>query len=404
MKKIKGKEIALLLAFHLLITVIACIFLSIYNNLSYKSFTKDVNTWVGNVIGKLQEKYPDITDEELILLLNSTDGESELLKKLGINDNNIAILSLEKQKRRTFFIGLLTVLVLEIMIIIFTLIRYSQKNRVINKIINHVKELNKKNYILDIAENEESELSILRNELYKITVMLKEESEQSKEEKEALRKSVEDISHQLKTPLTSIRILLDSIEETEMDKKTQKEFIRDISNQIENMNFLTITLLKLARFDAGVVTMKKEQVSLKNLFSDLQTNLEVLLELKNQKLVINSEKDVELLIDYNWQMEAFTNIIKNCSEHSKEGDVITVHFHETPFYVKIEIIDNGEGISKKDIKRIFDRFYKSSNASRESIGIGLSLSKLIIEENGGYITCKSEEGVGTTFEIKYAKK
>ena len=104
------------------------------------------------------------------------------------------------------------------------------------------------------------------------------------------------------------------------------------------------------------------------------------------------------------QVEAFSNIIKNCSEHSKEGEKIEVHFHETPFYTKIQIVDHGEGISSKDLKYIFNRFYKSSNASRDSIGIGLSLAKIIIEENNGYITCKSEEGVGTTFEIKYAKR
>lgn len=403
MKKVKRKEIFVLVGVHLLLLFIACIFLMIYNNLAYKGFTRDVNTWVGGVIEKVEEKYPDITEEELIELLNTKGGNSELLEKLGINENNIAILSLEKRKNRNFLVGFFTLLALEIMVIVVTLISYSKKNKVINGIVNHVKELNKKNYTLEIEEQGESELSILKSELYKITVMLKEESENAKDEKVCLSKAVEDISHQLKTPLTSIRILLDNLEETDMDRELQKECIRDISKQIENMNFLTLTLLKLARFDAGVITMKKESISAQEMFFKIKNDLAILLELKNQKLMID-KKDIELFGDYSWQIEAFTNIIKNCSEHSKVGATIEVHFHETPFYSKIQIVDHGEGISKKDIKHIFERFYKSSNASQDSIGIGLSLAKTIIEANNGYITCKSEEDIGTTFEIKYAKR
>lgn len=404
MKRVKRKEVFVLVSVHLFLFIIACIFLIVYNNLAYKGFSKDVNTWVGRVIGTIQEKYPDITEEELIQILNAEGGNSELLQRLGINEENIAILPLEKRKSRTFLVGFFTLLALEIMVLLVTLYIYFRENRTINKIVNYVKELNRKNYTLEIEENGESELSILKSELYKITVMLKEESESAKDEKKCLSKAVEDISHQLKTPLTSIRILLDNLEETEMDSKMRKECIHDISKQIENMNFLTITLLKLARFDAGVVTMKKESISLQELFSKIKSDLGVLLELKNQTLLVDDGKDIELMGDYSWQIEAFTNIVKNCSEHSKEGATIEVHFHETPFYSKIQIQDHGEGISKKDIKHIFERFYKSSNANKDSIGIGLSLAKTIIEANEGYITCRSEEGVGTTFEIKYAKK
>ncbi len=404
MKRVKRKEVVVLIGAHILLFLVACVFLMIYNNLAYKGLTKDVNIWVGGVVEVLQEKYPDISEEELIHLLNSEGSNNMLMKQLGINEDNIAILSLEKRKRRNFLVGFFTLLALEIMVLILTLYIYYKENKTINKIVNYVKELNKKNYVLEIEEQGESELSILKSELYKITVMLKEESESAKDEKKCLGKAVEDISHQLKTPLTSIRILLDNLAETEMDCKTRKECIHDISKQIENMNFLTITLLKLARFDAGTVVMKKEPISLQKVFSKIKSDLDVLLELKCQKLMIEDTKDIEIIGDYSWQVEAFTNIVKNCSEHSKEGSHIDIKFHETPFYSKIQIIDYGEGIPKKDIKHIFERFYKSSNANKDSIGIGLSLAKTIIEENNGYITCKSEEGVGTTFEIKYAKR
>lgn len=404
MKKVKRKEIFLLITIRVLLFGIACIFLILYNHFSYQKFSQDVNYWVGGVIKTIQEKYPEVTEAELITLLNTYGSDNELLDKLGIREENIAILPLEKRKGRTFLVGFFTLLALELMVLVVTLYIYFKKNKTINNIVNYVKEINKKNYTLEIEEHGESELSILKSELYKITVMLKEESESAKDEKKCLSKAVEDISHQLKTPLTSIRILLDNLEETEMDEEYRKECIHDISRQIENMNFLTITLLKLARFDAGVVVMKKETISLPKMFSKIKNDLDVLLELKNQKLRIDDSKDVEIIGDYSWQVEAFTNIIKNCSEHSKEGASIEVTFHETPFYSKIQIQDHGEGISKKDIRHIFERFYKSSNANKESIGVGLSLAKTIIEENNGYITCKSEEGVGTLFEIKYAKR
>jgi len=285
MKNIKRKSVFILISIHFSLFVIACIFLYVYNQLSFKQLTKDVNTWVGGVISTIQEKYPDITEEEVLYLLNTEGKDNELLKKIGIDEENIAILTLEKRKSRTFFVGFFTLLVLEFMVIVLTLYLYYKKNKIINQIINSVKELNKKNYVLEIEEQGESELSILKNELYKITVMLKEESENAGDEKKCLSKAVEDISHQLKTPLTSIRILLDNLEETKMDEKTRKECIRDISKQLENMNFLTITLLKLARFDAGVIVMKKEKISATNLFSKIKSDLAILLELKNQKLL-----------------------------------------------------------------------------------------------------------------------
>ena len=277
MKNIKRKSVFILISIHFSLFVIACIFLYVYNQLSFKQLTKDVNTWVGGVISTIQEKYPDITEEEVLYLLNTEGKDNELLKKIGIDEENIAILTLEKRKSRAFFVGFFSFFVLEFMVIVLTLYLYYKKNKIINQIINSVKELNKKNYVLEIEEQGESELSILKNELYKITVMLKEESENAGDEKKCLSKAVEDISHQLKTPLTSIRILLDNLEETKMDEKTRKECIRDISKQLENMNFLTITLLKLARFDAGVIVMKKEKISATNLFSKIKSDLAIFL-------------------------------------------------------------------------------------------------------------------------------
>ena len=183
MKKVKRKEIFLLITIHVLLFGIACIFLILYNHFSYQKFSQDVNYWVGGVIKTIQEKYPEVTEAELITLLNTYGSDNELLDKLGIREENIAILPLEKRKGRTFVVGFLTLLVLEFLVILFTLYIYFRENRNINNIVNYVKEINKKNYTLEIEEHGESELSILKSELYKITVMLKEESESAKDEK-----------------------------------------------------------------------------------------------------------------------------------------------------------------------------------------------------------------------------
>ena len=306
----------------------------------------------------------------------------------------------------TRIISLCTTLPLFFSIFVIIGIIYYQrkKNKTIKEITNFVKAINQNDYSLQIEKNGEGELYILKSELYKIMVKLKEENFHILKEKEALKNSVEDISHQLKTPLTSIRILLDSLENERMDPQLKKEFLRDIDKQTENMQSLIITLLKLARFDVGVVKMKKEPINLKDLLENVKDNLAILLDLKNQEIVINGKKDIFLIGDYFWLLEAFTNIAKNGLEHSDENTKLLIKYDSNPLMTKIVIQDGGAGISLEDQKHIFERFYKSKNANHNGFGIGLSLAKTIIEQNNGYIKCRSEVGKGTTFEIKILKK
>ena len=255
---------------------------------------------------------------------------------------------------------------------------------------------------MDIDENTEDELSSLKNELYKITVMLKEEADNSEKQKEALTTAISDISHQLKTPLTSILIMLDNLSESDnMDKQTRDRFIAEISRQIENMNWLVISLLKLSRLDAGVVEFEKEKINANILINEVISNLEIMAELKNVGFEIQTNKDCYFIGDYNWNKEAIQNIVKNAIEHTKANTKVRIKIEENSVYTSITIKDEGDGIKEKDLKHIFDRFYKSENSSENSFGIGLSLSKSIIEEQNGYIQVETEENKGTTFVIKY---
>ena len=404
MKKVRFKQYLKLFFIYLLILVVSFTFVACYSRYQTKKLTISINNWVGNVVTHLESKYPNISMEEIISLLNAEDSSNELLKELGINSDNVAILGLKSANYQFLLLGISSILFFSIFVIIGIIYYQRKKNKTIKEITNFVKAINQNDYSLQIEKNGEGELYILKSELYKIMVKLKEENFHILKEKEALKNSVEDISHQLKTPLTSIRILLDSLENEWMDPQLKKEFLRDIDKQTENMQSLIITLLKLARFDVGVVKMKKEPINLKDLLENVKDNLAILLDLKNQEIVINGKKDIFLIGDYFWLLEAFTNIAKNGLEHSDENTKLLIKYDSNPLMTKIVIQDGGAGISLEDQKHIFERFYKSKNANHNGFGIGLSLAKTIIEQNNGYIKCRSEVGKGTTFEIKILKK
>ena len=236
--------------------------------------------------------------------------------------------------------------------------------------------------------------------MYKTTILLRETAENSEKEKVSLSNSLANISHQIKTPITSMRIMLDNIEDNpNMDSKTRVEFIKEISKQVDWISSLVVSLLKLAKFDAGAIVMKNEEINVRNLIDKAVSNLAIILDVKNIKIISNIDEAATINADYNWQLEAITNIIKNAVEHSSDNSNIYINVENTSVFVKIQIKDEGEGISKKDINHIFERFYKSKNSSENSIGIGLSLAKTIIEKANGYIKVESEDGKGTMFEI-----
>lgn len=420
-----------------LVTLIVMISNVIVTMNQFKDFQNKVNLVIANIVGIIREKYPEINEEEVISILNMKENSLttgyNILEKYGINTDEIyAIDGMEKQEKDTIVTNIISIIILFVIIIIILFINSKIRKRNIQSIIKYIEELNKKNYNLQIEKNSEDELSNLSNELYKITVMLKEQAEASLKDKKALQNSLEDISHQLKTPLTSISIMLDNIRENpNMDEHTKQKFIYEINRQIEWINWLVISLLKLSKLDSNTVTFVKRKIEVKKLIKNVIQNLAIPLDIKQQKIIVNgkslietidyneskilnnklesSEKekntttDVKFIGDYNWELEAITNIIKNCIEHTPENKNIYINFEENNFYTKITIKDEGVGIDKEDIKHIFERFYKGKNSSENSVGIGLALAKSIIEKDNGYILCFSKKEEGTTFEIKYMK-
>lgn len=411
MKIFENKNIKYLILPMIILTITSSITITIQTIQQYKTVTITLNEKIAEIMGKISESNPEIDSREIIEILNSAKnteqyekGQTEL-SKYGIEIDKInSIKLIENQMKTNLKLNVLIILLFSILWMTIIILYLRKRDKKIKQITNYINQIKNKKYDLNIKENTEDELSNLKNELYKITIMLKEESEISKKDKENLKMSVEDISHQLKTPLTSITIMLDNLKDNpNMEEKTKQKFIFEISKQVEWINWLVISMLKLSKLDANVVQFYDEKINLKKFIGEIIKNLEIPIEVKNQKIIIDGDENVSFIGDYKWQQEAITNIIKNCIEHNENNGTIYINYEENSLFTKITIRDEGEGIPKEDLKHIFERFYKGKNSSENSVGIGLALAKNIIEKNNGMINCKSELDKGTEFVIKYMK-
>lgn len=374
-------------------------------NLQSKSQRNIMNNKINSIIDKVIEKYPYVTEEEILEILNNNEtSNNNVLAKYGY-DNDIADIQIvQRQIQRNKKINVVFIAIFGITLFGIYLEYIIKQERKIQDINEYIKQLNNKNYILKIEENDDGELSKLRNELYKTMVILKETAEINKKEKENLSVAIADISHQLKTPLTSIMVMLDNIQDNpDMEPELRKEFLQDISKQINWINSLVVSLLKIAKFDAGIIKMDNKEIKAKELINAMISNLGILIELKEINVIEKLDENAIFIGDFKWQLEALTNILKNAIEYSNPKSKIYVIVENTSVFLKITIKDEGQGMDKEDKKHIFERFYKAKNSCEESIGIGLPLAKTIIEKNNGYIKVESELGKGTKFEIKYIK-
>ncbi len=253
----------------------------------------------------------------------------------------------------------------------------------------------------DINDQEEGELSILKNNIYKATTTLNYQKELLANDKKALSDAIADISHQLKTPLTSMMVMNDLLG-SEEDPEKRAEFLRTQSGQLDRMNWLVQTLLKLSKIDAGTIVMKPEELLVKPLISEVIKPFEVQMDIKNIACGI-SVGDIVIKCDRNWTIEALQNIVKNCIEHMEEGGRLDIFCEETNLFAQIVIKDTGCGIAEEDLPHIFERFYKGKNAGKDSVGIGLALAKSIMEGQHGDILVSSKEGEGTEFRVRFYK-
>lgn len=249
---------------------------------------------------------------------------------------------------------------------------------------------------------EEGEISILRSEIHKMTKRIREQNSALTAEREHLKDVMADISHQLKTPLTSMSLILTVLRTKELSDKERITSLRKLSDILSKTEWLIETLLKMSSFDAGAVEIHKEEIPCRSLINNAVSSLEIMAELRGVELITQSDADT-VCADLNWTVEALKNIIKNCIEHTENGGVIRIKADETPVAVTISVSDNGSGISDKDLPHIFERFYKTDNVLHQGYGIGLAFSRQIITAQGGIIKAKNAKPHGSEFSLVFYK-
>lgn len=276
--------------------------------------------------------------------------------------------------------------------------------RKIMKLSDYLREIMAGDTSLDVRENSEGDLSILKNEIYKMTRMLSEHQEVLQKDKEKLTDAISDISHQIKTPLTSMTVMADLLNNPNLEIDKRREFTYHIRQQLERMDWLVSSLLKLSKIDAGTMLFNQESVEVGLLLEEVIAPLEIPIELKEIELKIKKQSETVFIGDKNWTKEALINILKNAIEHTQNGGKITIACGENTLFTEIQIQDNGRGIEKTEIPHIFKRFYKGSQAADGSVGIGLAMAYSIITQQQGDIEVISEPGKGTLFIIKFYKQ
>ncbi len=384
-----------------LITLLAAVALSLAMTAYVNRALAD--TYAG-IVGSVAQKYPQ-AEPQVVQDLSAPDAASvrlgrQVLEKYGLGDMGAAANGVAP--------GLLARLLPAGLMLIglvcagFILLQMAYRRAVsaqVARLSAYLRQIDAGDYALDVRDNGEGSFSLLKNDLYKVTVRLREQAELLQRDKTALSNLIADISHQIKTPLTSLGVLADLLAE-DPPEEDRRAFVERLRAQLGRIQWLVAALLKLAHLDTGTAAFKSEPVDLGELVRRAIEPLQIPLEIKRQRLEIRGDESASFTGDLNWSAEALTNVVKNCVEHTPEGGKIEITYAANALYAEITVSDDGEGITGQDLPNIFNRFYRGANAGENSVGIGLALAKAIFTAQGGDINVRSERGVGTTFDIR----
>ena len=295
--------------------------------------------------------------------------------------------------------GLIFLLVTGLSLYLLSVTLSKRYNR-IARLSDYLKKVNSGKFDLDMQDYDEGELSILKSEIYKTTLMLRLQAEALANEKAALSDAMSDISHQLKTPLTSMLVMTELLRDPDLPDSMRNECTERIKSQLERLQWLLTSLLKLSKLDAGTIRFSPAVIPVSELLQRALEPLYIPIEIKAQHLKVFQRK-ATITCDLNWTVEALLNILKNCVEHTPDGGHLEIRCNHTPLFTEILIRDSGSGISPEDLPHIFERFYRGRNAGTESVGIGLAMAKSIVTAQGGHIDVSSKLGDGTLFSVKF---
>ncbi|WP_164508008.1 sensor histidine kinase [Lapidilactobacillus wuchangensis] len=367
--------------------------------------TRQMNQQLASVLTVVKQRYPQVSNHDLATILNQTSSTATLsLRDYGINlQHDNLILGWQQTNQQFIFLNLALV-GLALILLLINFCRYNrQKDRALQAIVADVAAINRHDYRFKLADYDEDELAILKNQLHKTTLLLRETADHSQQDKLKLKQSLADISHQIKTPITSIEILIDNIlDNPEMPLAVRADFLQRIKREVTSLDFLIAALLKLSKFDAATVEFHDQSRQLGQIVAQAVERVSVLADLHEINFKISGPEPL-VLVDEKWQIEAIANILKNSIEHSPIGATIELQYAGNKVYQSLAIIDQGSGIAAADLKHLFERFYETKTPTNmtNNYGIGLALAKTIIEQDHGDLTVRSQLGVGSQFMIKY---
>lgn len=361
------------------------------------------------IIGQIISQRPEVEEEIIDIITQGNSKENinlgkEILAKYNYG-NNLSLTNepiIKESMSKIFIIFLILICFVLIVSLILAILYF-------RKIYKDIKDMT--DYVYNSSEgrnfdmknrNQEGQIGLLKTELIKMINILKEKVELLNNEKIFLNEVISDISHQLKTPMTSLIILNDLMYE-DLPKETKIEFLDKIKCQLNRMEWLIKSMLKLSKVEAKVIDFEKKEVKVSELIKKSISPSLISMEIKNIELTVNGDENISYIGDINWSCEAFVNIIKNCIEHTDTNGKINISYEENPLYCEVVIKDSGEGIDKKDLPHIFKRFYKGKSSKDDSVGIGLAMAKSIIESQNGDIYVKSEKNKGSEFHIIFHK-
>lgn len=365
---------------------------------------------LSEVFGSVLRAYPEMREEELVQVLSRCGDQEygeEILARYGLL-KEYGSASFAGQESRLLVLRAQANLILILLLGAagFLACGYIRKRQErISGLTDYMGALNRCGYGLEVEDNVDDELSGLRNEIYKLTIFLREQADRAMEQKRTLSETMADISHQLKTPLTSVTVLMDNLSDDEgMEAPVRRQFMAEITRQLSGMSWLITTMLKLSRLEAGVLELKREHFEVRDFVEETLQRLELAAEWQGVSFSVSISEGMALDADRRWTGEALMNIVKNAIEHSPAGGTVEISGEDNEVYGEIAIRDWGQGITKEEQEKLFQRFYNGRCSREDSMGIGLALAKGIVEEQEGHITVDSRIGKGTVFRIRFLKE